>query len=419
MGRPRKRVIKKNAKPRKRVRKRASQHPVKKILGLLILLSIAILFVLKNPLSYSSIIQESETLHSLLADRIGERSGVISAIEKTTEERIKRGIRYKYLHYTLTLIPGVDPAKFWMGIEQSIPEGYGVKKAEPAREQEGNVFDVLVRYKRIEIAHIIFLHENVSTAPPVERAPPTVVKVSESVQVLQRAGKKEQGVVHTSSDTIAIIIDDIGNTDRYASLLFELPSEVAFSVLPQLSFSTYFSHEATKRGYDVMLHLPLEAHNEHLSLGPGGIYARMSDDEVVRILQENLLSVPDATWVNNHMGSLGTEDSRLMRLVIQQLQKKNMRLLDSKTSKNSVIETIGTECGMPYVRRNIFLDNRSDAGYIKAQLNRLIAHAHTYGYAIGIGHYRPATLQVLKEVLPTVEQQGVRLVRLRDIEERR
>ena len=57
---------------------------------------------------------------------------------------------------------------------------------------------------------------------------------------------------------IAIIVDDIGMSKGPIDKLVELPAPVTFSVLPDLPYSKYAAEAARKKGWDVMLHLPME-----------------------------------------------------------------------------------------------------------------------------------------------------------------
>jgi len=57
-----------------------------------------------------------------------------------------------------------------------------------------------------------------------------------------------------------------------------------------------------------------------------------------------------------------------------------------------------------------FLDDVQEAGAIRRQLELAIHGAKEKGEAIAIGHPHPETLQVLREILPKVQGQGVQLV---------
>ena len=63
-----------------------------------------------------------------------------------------------------------------------------------------------------------------------------------------------------------------------------------------------------------------------------------------------------------------------------------------------------------FVKRDIFLDNKEEAEYIKGQIYKLKRNAQMYGHAVGIGHDRKITLEVLKETMTELEREGYKLV---------
>ena len=63
-----------------------------------------------------------------------------------------------------------------------------------------------------------------------------------------------------------------------------------------------------------------------------------------------------------------------------------------------------------FAKRDVFLDNEEKAEYIKGQISKLKTRASIYGEAIGISHDRRTTLEVLKEVMPSIEKEGYKFV---------
>jgi hypothetical protein len=63
-----------------------------------------------------------------------------------------------------------------------------------------------------------------------------------------------------------------------------------------------------------------------------------------------------------------------------------------------------------FANRDVFLDNREEPEYIMGQINKLKNIAKVYGRAIGIGHDRKVTLEVLKGAMPELEKEGYKFV---------
>ena len=62
------------------------------------------------------------------------------------------------------------------------------------------------------------------------------------------------------------------------------------------------------------------------------------------------------------------------------------------------------------MRRNVFLDNEQERGYILGQLNQAVRMARKNGSAIAICHPHPATIRTLAAALPELARQGIKLV---------
>ena len=132
-------------------------------------------------------------------------------------------------------------------------------------------------------------------------------------------------------------------------------------------------------------------------------------------LDGNFRAVPDATCVNNHMGSLLTRHPGHMEWLMNSLHKNKKFYIDSMTSKRSIVSKIAREKKVPYMQRDIFLDNQQEIHYIQAQFRELIKVARRKGRAIAIGHPHPETIQVLMKELQQLDKYGVRLVNISDL----
>jgi hypothetical protein len=110
------------------------------------------------------------------------------------------------------------------------------------------------------------------------------------------------------------------------------------------------------------------------------------------------------------MGSALTGELRTMSVIFAELKKRGLYFLDSYVSSRGVVPELAAKMNLGFSRRNVFLDNKEAPEYIRNQINQLKARARIYGKAIGIGHDRRLTLEVLKEVMPQLEKEGYRFV---------
>lgn len=219
------------------------------------------------------------------------------------------------------------------------------------------------------------------------------------------------GAVSEYKPKMVFVIDDIGYHRDHESKLLKLEDKVVYAILPMLPFSKHFSTLGHKSGADVILHLPLETVDGTIP-GRGLITRQMENDYILDVLNRNLSSVPHHIGANNHMGSMGTSDPELMRVILRDMKKRGLFFLDSVTTSQTVVEKVASETGTPFLKRDIFLDNIDAKQAILNQIKKQKSIARKQGYAIGIGHYRDATLSVLIDIIPELEQEGFEVISL-------
>jgi uncharacterized protein len=214
----------------------------------------------------------------------------------------------------------------------------------------------------------------------------------------------------TGHALLAIILDDLGNDQAAAEAIFALPYPLTVSVLPDRPHSADISEEAHRRGYQVMLHLPMESvakeTPESRELRPG-----MSAGDVTALVNQFLGAVPAAAGVNNHQGSQSTADAALMDELMPVLRDHKLFYIDSRTTAATVAYDSAHRLGVRAAFRNVpFLDDVAELPAVRRQLQLAFRGAREKGEAVAIGHPHPATLKALSEVLPQARAQGVHLV---------
>jgi polysaccharide deacetylase 2 family uncharacterized protein YibQ len=209
---------------------------------------------------------------------------------------------------------------------------------------------------------------------------------------------------------LAIILDDLGSERAAAEAVFKLSYPITISVLPNHEHSSEITDEALRRGYQVLLHLPMQSvaneTPEAQELHPG-----MPAAEVSSLVEQFLKNVPGVVGVNNHQGSQATANLALMEELMPVLRDRQLFYVDSRTTAATVAYETAQEFGVRSAFRNVpFLDDVVEVAAVRKQLEVALHGAHEKGEAVAIGHPHPATLKALSEVLPRAQAQGVRLV---------
>ena len=208
----------------------------------------------------------------------------------------------------------------------------------------------------------------------------------------------------------AVVIDDLGQDMQRTRAVLALPYPLTLSVLPHLPASRETSAAAALAGREVMLHLPMEPIGDRISPGQGAIVVGMRAPEVARIVDADLDSVPNASGVNNHMGSRATSDPALMAAVMKELAARRMYFIDSRTAPSTVALDAARHAGIPAFYRSVFLDDTETVDYTLSQLRTFRGVVERQGTALAIGHPHPTTVTALEKFLPELEGDDIELV---------
>ncbi len=215
--------------------------------------------------------------------------------------------------------------------------------------------------------------------------------------------------------SIAIVLDDFGYTGKNLNALKKAGVPMTLAVLPNLSFSREVCTFAEKNGMEVILHLPMEPEKVTGSLEKDTVSSEMSRSDVKRVMADAFRSVPGATGASNHMGSKATQDAQVMNWVMADIKGRKLFFLDSLTSGGSVCRQTAAGKNVPFAVRDVFLDNKQDSAHIEEQMEKLVRIARKNGYAVGIGHDRTVTVNILADIIPEIKKKGVRFVTLSEL----
>ncbi len=169
---------------------------------------------------------------------------------------------------------------------------------------------------------------------------------------------------------ISIIIDDIGYRHHDDLAAVNLPGQISYAIMPHSPHAEKISKLTTKTGRDIILHLPMEAikNKDNRYLGPGALKLEMNKKQFITTLTSNIESIPNIIGVNNHVGSLLTMHTGRMEWLMRYLNTHNIFYVDSVTNRLSVAGSVAKKMNLPYLKRDVFLDNTKDIDYINSRI---------------------------------------------------
>ena len=193
---------------------------------------------------------------------------------------------------------------------------------------------------------------------------------------------------------LAIIIDDV-TTQTQVNRILNLGYRVNISFLPPTKKHKNSAKIAQKLPFHIV-HLPLEA-NSFLGNEENTLKVTHSYEIIEKRIKQIRKWYPNAKYTNNHTGSKFTSDDKSMNKLMKALKKYNFIFLDSRTSSKTLGKKYSKKYNMPYLARNVFLDNEVNSKAIKKQFKKVIYIAKKQGYAIAIAHPHLITLKTIEK----------------------
>ena len=249
--------------------------------------------------------------------------------------------------------------------------------------------------------------ETVIQATPRELPVPLIPEVKIPEKTVEKpkpkSVRKPTPVPAKELPKLAIIIDDVSNELQVQQLL-GTRVRLNLSFFPPSRTSPHTPQAARKMDF-YMIHLPLEAMSFNRPQD-NTLTVQSSEEEIERVIKGIRKDFPKARWMNNHTGSRFTSDEASMGRLLHVMKKYGFTFVDSVTTGRSKVGAAAESVGVPFLKRDIFLDNEPDVRYIKNQLRKAVAMAKKHGSAIAIGHPKHQTIEALRhsgEILKGVE----------------
>lgn len=261
----------------------------------------------------------------------------------------------------------------------------------------------------MSIAGIIYVLQ-FQEEPSVIKEPKKETKQIKTRKATPRSKEKLLPVTSAPLRKVAIIVDDIGGNLNAVKELLEINADLTFALLPFQAHTREAAEMFHKANKETLLHLPMEPVSyPREKPGEGALFTDMNDEELVLQLKKNIADVPYISGVNNHMGSKFMTDEKKLILIFNELKKKKLFFVDSRTSNDTQAYAAAKKTGLQIAERKIFIDNNRDYNKVYANLIK-ITKDNDVSPRIIIGHPYPETIRALKEATKVLQEKGVSIV---------
>jgi len=214
------------------------------------------------------------------------------------------------------------------------------------------------------------------------------------------------------SQSIAVIIDDIGFELQIVRKLASLPVPVSFAILPYTPHAVEAARLLHTAGKEILLHLPMESVGyPNVFPGEGALTTDLTVEEIRSRVREAVAAVPFISGVNNHMGSRFMEDGARLAVVMEELQAKNLFFIDSLTTESSRGRESAKRAGVRFAARDIFIDHVPGRDAALKNLTGVVRKERTSGLPIlMIGHPHRETEQAIRAAIPVWQAEGIKVI---------
>lgn len=279
-------------------------------------------------------------------------------------------------------------------IQKNIEKKITLIEQKTKKEFDNYTNDIKIKKDKFEEYTKDFYEEYMEKS--VKKHPKQEIKEEEKTQTVKKMveEKKEKPVFIDKKPKLAIVIDDVTTSYQVKQI-----KSIGFTTTMSFMPPTKRHQNSASIAHDLpfyMIHFPLEARyfkNEEYNT----LHINDSYEKIEKRVAQIRLWYPTAIYTNNHTGSKFTSNKEAMDKLFKALKKYNFIFVDSRTTGKSVAKEMAHKYEMPYIARNVFLDNEQNIPYIQNQLKKAIRIAKKNGYAIAICHPHSATIKALKQ----------------------
>ena len=210
---------------------------------------------------------------------------------------------------------------------------------------------------------------------------------------------------------IALIIGGLGQSSAATEAAIQrLPGAVTLAYTAYARNLAQWVDLSRAAGHEVLLTLPMEPVGYPANdPGPHTLLVSLSETENRARLTWLMSRFAGYSGVVNLMGSRFTTEAGPLKPVLEELNKRGLLFVDSRSSLNSVAGKMAGEIKLPRAVNNRFIDTKAARPEIDKRLEELEQIARSEGVAVGIGAPYPVTIERVAQWVQQLDEKGIAL----------
>jgi polysaccharide deacetylase 2 family uncharacterized protein YibQ len=318
--------------------------------------------------------------HSIVRSRICDRLAEMEADHVQAVGRADSGVEIK------AVVPRGEPLEWIIWRLSAVTEGTTYRVTDCVVDEQERSF-------RIDYA----------AANP--RKPAILVTATASQRFYSRTAR------------LAVLIERFGGAaDQTAAACLSFPEPLTFAVTPSQKLASLMAQIAREYKKEVLIQLPMESAAGPFNDSSGlRIMVHYPEDQIRKILDKAMRLAPDFAGFCNYAGSRALDDSRVTRILFDEIKKRNACFIALNPPAGSVAAAVAKNTGCAYGAADGYIGPELSIAQIGKALEHYAAVAQANGAIIITGQANARFITALGNKVSFLKQNGIKLVFVSEI----
>ncbi|MDR0305876.1 MAG: divergent polysaccharide deacetylase family protein [Chitinispirillales bacterium] len=224
---------------------------------------------------------------------------------------------------------------------------------------------------------------------------------------LQRSGR-----YFSNTAKMAILIENFGfEATQTAVEYLSFPEPLTMSLVPAQKLAPWTAKIADEYKKEIVMLLPMEPLPAQFGkYKQSTIMIHYTEENIRGLISQAAAAIPNFSGISNFYGNRALEDSRVMEIVLSEVNRRKAYFVYTESNRKSVAPSIAQKLKVPGGPIQGSIEASDSPEQIREKLRRYSVVAEKTGKILIKAPPSPAFIQALKGELETLRHNGIRLV---------